>query len=103
MPLSGPGRQSLLKKASIKKKKKETATPLPASPASLLIENRRPSILALEGSAAVEGGVPEDDVQAMTELADRVSAVLKYHSLSLCSLPSPSSSPLSLCCLISLK
>uniref|UniRef100_A0A915B3X3 Ryanodine receptor n=2 Tax=Parascaris TaxID=6254 RepID=A0A915B3X3_PARUN len=72
MPLSGPGRQSFLKKASLKKKKKKESTALPASPASLLIENRRPSILALEASGTVEGCVPEDDVQAMTELADRI-------------------------------
>ncbi|VDM37968.1 unnamed protein product [Toxocara canis] len=74
MPLSGPGRQSMLKKGSLKKKKKkEAAQASPIPHASLLMENRRPSILALEtGPAAAEGSVPEDDVQAMNELADQI-------------------------------
>ncbi|VDK18241.1 unnamed protein product [Anisakis simplex] len=76
MPMSGPGRQSFLKRNSLKRKKKnkqpEIPTPTLSKAATFLVENRRPSLMALETNATnVSSGIPEDDLQAMTELGDQ--------------------------------
>lgn len=61
MPVSGPGRSFSIKRITGKKKKQPV----------VLMENRRPSIVALELSNAIHSDVPDDDVVPLSELADK--------------------------------
>ncbi|VDK67237.1 unnamed protein product [Onchocerca ochengi] len=63
MPRSGPGRYRRLMSGKSKKNKLEKQA---------FVENRRPSIAALDQSVTVEGSVPSDDMRAMIELSDKI-------------------------------
>lgn len=65
MPRSGPGRYRRLMSGKSKKNKLEKQA---------FVENRRPSIAALDQSVTVEGSVPSDDMRAMIELSDKVKS-----------------------------
>ncbi|KAK6101668.1 RIH domain family protein [Brugia pahangi] len=62
MPQSGPGRSRRGLMGSDKWKKKNEK----------LLEQRRPSIAALEQSVIIDGNVPSDDVRTMIELGDKI-------------------------------
>ncbi|VDN03294.1 unnamed protein product [Thelazia callipaeda] len=64
MPLSGPGRlqsRKMTANAKVKRDKND-----------VLLEHHRPSIVALESGTTAEGSVPDDDLQVMSQLKDKI-------------------------------